>query len=255
MELHHYLKSDIYNNFLHNCYDNYIIQNGGLSNGNDLQVYDYEIKGNHIFIGERKYACMDILIEDEKAIILWIGHFKNCLHWKNAKHMFLWGLIITLKNFPDIRQIELGDDTDPHTVRVSIPWDELSSSRADTKRYCDKKAYQLNKYYFLRYGVMYYELYFDFKVEFEFERKERQYKEALEKRKNSIITKNWVKKYLQEIKKIIPEFIELFEEKNEMHIAKYLSMFTIELKNKYCNDFYNMVDLYPLGMSSAHPKE
>lgn len=235
MEIHHYKKSDIHNNFIHKSFEKFIVKKGGMkfSNGNNIQKYDFEIKNNHIFIGNPYYACMDILIEDiNYAMVMWFGHTSNCIHWKKSKHMFLWGIIVLLKNFPNIKKIILGDDT---------------------KRYCDKEAFQLNKYYFLKYGRMYYELYFYFSIEFEFETTRKQYIEALKKRNESIIKKEWVINFLQELNKkkqynnfdkIMFDFINLFDENNQLYISQYLSNFDDLIKEKYCSIFYKMVNLY-----------
>jgi hypothetical protein len=217
-------------------------------NGNNLQKYDFQIKNNHIFIGNPYYACMNILIEDNIATIMWFGHSNNCIHWKNAKHMFLWGLIVLLKNFPDIEKIILGDDT-KYFLQKSI-----------VKKYFEE-AFQLNKYYFLKYGKMYYELYFDFFIEFEFERIKKIYIEALKKRNESIITKDWIINFLHEFNKkhknsninqILIDFTNIFGEYDKLYIYEYLSKFNNIWKEKYCNIFYTMVNLYFDEFISIH---
>ena len=224
MDRHHYLKYDYHNNFIHNCYENFIL-NGGIkiTNGDEKQKYDFILSNNRLFVGHPIHACIDIEILNEEVKIIWFGHSKNCIHWKNSKHMFLWSLIILFKNYPNITKISLGDDT-----RIN----------------CGKQYFPLSKYYFLKYGKLYYELYFNFQIYFFPIRKEKEYKNALTKREILKITKEWVNNFLLEIHENKPEFLDLFNEKSELPISTYLSLFNKSIKEKYCNIFYIMINTY-----------
>ena len=152
---------------------------------------------------------------------MWFGHVNKCAHWKNAKHMFLWGLIVLLKEFPKTKRINLEDDTKIKCKNGGI--------------------YHLAKYYFLRYGKLYYQLYFDFNIYFYLQKSRIQYDESLIKRNSAKITKKWITETLQELNVNIPEFINIFGKNHEMNIGDYLNYFTIELRKKYCDIFYIIV--------------
>lgn len=228
MNLHHYLQSDIETEFIFDVYSRFIYRNqkGGnkvFKNGNKLQTYDFVKAGHNLFIGERKNACMTIRINRKEAEISWFGHVKNCAHWKNSKHMFLCGIIVLLKEFPQIKKIILGDDT---------------------KIKCRTGIHRLSKYYFLRYGKLYYELYFDFHIDFQYKYSKQQYEDALKKRETLKITRSWVEDFLVEIKAYEPEFIQVFGDRNEILIAEYLSHMTFEIRKKYCDTFYSVMTAF-----------
>jgi len=228
MNLHHYLQSDIETEFIFDVYSRFIYrkQKGGnkvFKNGNKLQTYDFVKAGHNLFIGERKNACMTIRINRKEAEISWFSHVKNCAHWKNSKHMFLWGIIVLLKEFPQIKKIILGDDT---------------------KIKCRTGIHRLSKYYFLRYGKLYYELYFDFHIDFQYKYSKQQYEDALKKRETLKITRSWVEDFLAEIKAYEPEFIQVFGDRNEILIAEYLSHMTFEIRKKYCDTFYSVITAF-----------
>jgi hypothetical protein len=98
------------------------------------------------------------------------------------------------------------------------------------------------------YGKTYYESYFNFSINFEFEIMKKQYINGLEKRNKSIITKDWVIDFIKEITNNsnnfeIFDFMSIFGEKNQLYIYEYLKNDNI-LKDKYCNIFYTMINLY-----------
>jgi hypothetical protein len=228
MNLHHYLQSDIENEFIFDVYSRFIYgkQKGGnkaFKNGNKLQTYDFVKVNNNLFIGERRNACMTIRVNKHEAEIYWFGHVKNCAHWKNSKHMFLWGIIVLLKEFQRVKKILLGDDT---------------------KIKCKNGIHRLSKYYFLRYGKLYYELYFDFHIDFQYKYSKQQYEDALQKRETLKIKRSWVEDFLAEIKAVEPEFIQVFGDRNEILIADYLSHMTLELRKKYCDIFYSIITAF-----------
>jgi len=223
MELHPYIQAEMHSEYIFGIYDKFVDEKGMVGGKKEFkdthnkQIYDFVKIGDNLFIGHPKNACMTINVENKEAMIMWFGHIKNCAHWRNAKHMFLWGLVVLLREFPKIKKISLGDDT---------------------KIKCKNSIHRLAKYYFLRYGAMYYELYFDFKIYFQLKQDKKQYEEALYKRKKTKITKIWVKDFLLEINENPPIFIDVFGNNLEMPIEEYLSCFKQDLRKEYCDIFY-----------------
>ena len=68
MEVHHYLRADIASDFIFNAHEK--MQNGGgksFINGNNKQMYDFYKNGKQLFIGDYKYACMNIRVEKKNS--------------------------------------------------------------------------------------------------------------------------------------------------------------------------------------------
>jgi len=216
--MHHYQKSDRFNHNIFKSYEKML----KFQNGNNIAKYDFEIKGNHLFIGNPYYACMDIRIEDNFAYIQWFGHEEKCTHFKGSKHMFLWGCIVIMKHFPNVKQFSIGDDT---------------------KIICGTNYYQLNKYYFLRYGKSYYEKYFDFLPE-KFYGLDL-YTDFIKKQYLSLyITNKWIDNlFNKEVKdKNLKKEFQIENEK--MKIQDYLNSFNMNKKRIYCDIFYYLIDKY-----------
>ncbi len=94
---HPYLDFDAKHINKFNIYEKYILpQKGGtqITNGNNTYQYHFEIQGNTIFIGRCK-ECLDIYVEENKAIIIGFGYQKTCSvkkdleTGKGTRHMFL----------------------------------------------------------------------------------------------------------------------------------------------------------------------
>lgn len=114
--------------------------------GNKKFQYDFEINGNNIFLGRGKSCCY-VSIDNKKADIIWFAYHKYCSIKSNltekqgTKHMFYHLLKIIIENFPDVEYFGLGDN-----VKIS----------------CHGEQIDLKYYYFLKYGKLYYQLYFGF---------------------------------------------------------------------------------------------
>jgi len=244
-KLHPYEQVDLLYN--ENYYKKYIIEkNGGTIYGNNLYKYDFDIKNNtpllrskpmhpfpagvgEIFLGN-KLECAKVEIHKNIAEIHFFGYHKSCsinnFLERNigTKHMFLWLIICILKNFPNVSRIELGDDS---------------------KIECDRIPRLLAKYYFIKYGKQYYELFFNFTPLFYSSNYEKKFLQNIQKRKYLRITKNDFLKIFNNYKNknlnIYNNFIKIFKY-NSISIVKFYKKIPKNIQYKYCDFFFYMTD-------------
>lgn len=227
-KLHPYEKVDFL--YKENYYKKYIIEKeGGAIYGNNLYKYDFDIKDNKIFLGNKE-ECARVEIHKKIAEIHFFGFHKSCSinnfleRNKGTKHMFLWLIICILKNFPNVSRIELGDDS---------------------KIECDGIHRLLAKYYFIKYGKQYYELFFNFTPIFYSTNYEKKFLQNIQKRKNLRINKkDFIKIYNNYKNKninIYNNFLKIFKY-NSISIVKFYKKIPKNIQFKYCDFFFYMTD-------------
>jgi hypothetical protein len=227
--MHSYKKCYYYTDCFSDYYEKFIEKSGGAKkpSGNQLFKYDFEILDNKIFLGDkRKDDCAHVEYDSltKIASILFFGYKEYCsksegfVRGIGTRHMFLWLILNILKYFPKVKKISLGDD-----VKIK----------------CNGISIFLNKYYFLKYGKMYYEYYYDFYPEFMNKREKDIYESHLELRKKIYITK----KYIQSLQLQNSNFFtSIFGEKEELKIIDYLSRISEEEKFKYCESYFFIIN-------------
>ena len=197
--------------------------------GNKKYQYDFEINGNNIFLGKGNQCCF-VSIENKKANIVWFVYHKYCSVKKNlsenqgTKHMFYHLMKVILENFPDVEYFGLGDDT---------------------KITCKGNNIELKYYYFLKYGKLYYQLYFNFNPAFrDGNISKEKYIDNLKIREKIKITKEELLKIYQLYSLTYPTsdneiryFLTIFDE-NIMLVIHFLNKISKEYKVKYCLFFY-----------------
>lgn len=227
--MHSYKKCYYHYDCITDYYEKFIEKKGGSKkmSGNELFKYDFEILDNKIFLGDkRKDDCAHVEYNSHTKIasILFFGYKEYCsksegfVRGIGTKHMFLWLIINILKYFPKVKKISLGDD-----VKIK----------------CNGNIIFLNKYYFLKYGKMYYEYYYNFYPEFTNNIEKNIYESHRELRKNINITK----KYIQGLQ--LPNsdfFTNIFGKKDELKIIDYLSRISEEDKYNYCELYFFIIN-------------
>jgi len=234
-KLHPYLKADVVNgtNYYRKFIEN---KSGGTIEGNNFHKYDFDIQKNKIFLG-KKDLCTFILIENNIAQIQTFNYYKTCPinnfleNGTGTRHMFLWCIICILKYFPNIKKIELGDNS---------------------KINCDGQIKYLAKYYFLKYGKQFYEYYFAFKPIFYSEKYKQLYYENLQKRKITEISIKYIKKLYKKYielhnnntpnKEMLKYFTNMFEENNKINVIKFFKKIPKNILHKFCNFFFFITD-------------
>jgi hypothetical protein len=221
--MHSYKKCYYHNDCIIDYYEKFIEK----TSGNQLFKYDFEILDNKIFLGnKRKDDCADVEYDASTKIasILFFGYKEYCsksegfVRCIGTRHMFLWLIVNILKYFPKVKKISLDDD-----VKIK----------------CNGIIIYLNKYYFLKYGKMYYEYYYGFYPDFLNERERDMYEKVLELRKKITITK----KYIQNLNiQNIIFFINIFGENEELKIIDYLLKISEEDKYKYCESYFFIIN-------------
>ena len=227
--MHSYKKCYYYTDCFSDYYEKFIEKSGGAKkpSGNQLFKYDFEILDNKIFLGDkRKDDCAHVEYDSltKIASILFFGYKEYCsksegfVRGIGTRHMFLWLFLNILKYFPKVKKISLGDD-----VKIK----------------CNGISVFLNKYYFLKYGKMYYEYYYDFYPEFLNQREKDIYESHLELRKKINITK----KYIQSLQiQNLDFFTSIFGEKEELKIIDMQSRISEEEKFKYCESYFFIIN-------------
>lgn len=234
-KLHPYLKVDSINgtNYYHKFIQNI---SGGTIEGNNFHKYNFDIQKNKIFLG-KKDLCTFVLIENNIAQIQTFNYYKTCPvnnfleNGTGTRHMFLWIIICILKYFPNVKKIELGDNS---------------------KINCDGQIKYLAKYYFIKYGKQFYEYYFAFEPIFYSQKYKQLYYENLEKRKITEISIKYIKKLYKKFielhnnnkpnKEMLKNFTNIFQENKKMNVIKFFKKIPKNIQHKFCNFFFFITD-------------
>jgi hypothetical protein len=219
--LHPYKIFDYNTNHIFDVHKKYI-ENNELSQNSIKNLYDFEILDNQIFFGN-KNNCVYVVIKNNIAKIKFFGFFTN--HSKKIKNLFLWTLFFIMNNFENINLIELTDDI---------------------KMDCNNKKKYLAKYYFLKYGEQYYELYFNFTPFFNNNKHKIRYKENRLKRYTLNIDieqlKNTYKDNNYNDKIMYNKFKKIFGENKKISLIKFFKKIPKSLQYKYCDFFFDLID-------------